>query len=159
MHWTFKIKMSAAGEAHLRHLLANPQSRATASRIINIESRKMMLEAGGIADEELRPNPRRNAKGYHRSFVTVPARSIGLDRLEGGWGNNHEAANWVEYGTKPHPIKINSKRALAFPLNGEAQGEFGFVNNIPEHPGTKAYRIAPRAFERYLQRYGNVLNR
>ena len=60
---------------------------------------------------------------------------------EGSVGTNTEYAMAVEYGSRPHDIKPNEKKALAFEKGGE-----NIVVKRVKHPGTKAQPFLEPAF-------------
>lgn len=103
--------------------LESPKARATLARVANDESRKMVVIAQQLANNELhrRPADRRTKASlehgaeYHDSFVIIPADTSNPSKVRAGITNTHPAAGIIENGSPPHYIVANSSSQLAFP--------------------------------------------
>jgi hypothetical protein len=103
--------------------LESPKARATLARVANDESRKMVVIAQQLANNELhrRPADRRTKESlahgaeYHDSFVIIPADTSNPSKVRAGITNTHPAAGIIENGSPPHYIIANTSSQLAFP--------------------------------------------
>lgn len=172
-----KVRLTPASEAHLRHLLDNPQRRAAAARILNDQSRLLVQIGEKMTEEDLhrRSVERRTAMSLNHgrevqdSWEIVPAREIGPDKLRVGARNTHPAFPILDAGTRVHDILPRNGAHLIFPFNGGAPGRAGqigaFAVEFGEGPtkaptGVHAHQIQPRNFRRRLfDRYRRQANR
>lgn len=84
--------------------------------------------AGGVDPETGAPH----SSGHLRSSIEGRVIAAGTDSWAGIVGTGVSYARFVEFGTKPHVIRVRNKRVLANVRTGDV---FGTVVN---HPGTTA---------------------
>ena len=105
--------------------LESPKARATLARVANDESRKIVVIAQQLANEELhrRPANRRTKASlehgaeYHDSFVIIPADTSNPSKVRAGITNTHPAAGIIEHGARSHNIPLGDpgEKKLRFP--------------------------------------------
>lgn len=122
----------------INRALESPRAKATLARIANDESRKMVVIAEQVAEEELhrRPEERRtreslaHGKEYHDSFVIIPADTSNPTKVRAGITNTHPAAAIIEKGSRPHTIQATgSPGRLVFPW--DPPSERGGIRQVP----------------------------
>jgi hypothetical protein len=129
-------------QAAIDKALDSPKARAKLARIANDESRKMVVIAEQVAEEELhrRPDNRRTAeslahgKEYHDSFEVIPADVSNPSKVRAGITNRHPMARLIEHGSRRHPITPRGNYKLAFPSEGGANQTGGIVPVPGKHP-------------------------
>lgn len=151
----------------------SPSTKSAMARLINNESRKVVVICEEIAKEDLhqREDPSRRSplslqhgKRLHESFEIVPASESGYKPIA-KVRNTHPAFKFVEGGTEPHDIHATGK-ALKFPFNGQPGGRPGVLGQFAvdwadgetvlrgkvDHPGAAPRNILGRAVRRYRRR-------
>jgi hypothetical protein len=118
--------------------LESPKARATLARVANDESRKIVVIAQQLANEELhrRPANRRTKASlehgaeYHDSFVIIPADTSNPSKVRAGITNTHPAAGIIENGSPPHEIQATgSPGRLVFPWDPPSTA--GGIRQVP----------------------------
>ncbi len=112
--------------------LESPKARAHLARVANDESRKIVVIAQQLANNELhrRPADRRTKESlahgaeYHDSFVIIPADTSNPSKVRAGITNTHPMAALIEHGSKGHDIPLGggSGKKLKFP--GDEDGGY-----------------------------------
>lgn len=178
------LRLGPAALAKIEAQLASPRTRGTAVRIMQRTAQQVADECKLLAEEELhrRPDHRRSEESlahgaeYHDSFVIVPARDTGYDKLRVGVTNTHPAAKILELGADEHVIRARAGGPdLNFPWIGYPVGRGGPGAKNPfavvasgqtgemtrrrvNHPGVGPRRILSRSLRRYRRRANKVLN-
>lgn len=117
--------------------IESPKARATLARVANDESRKIVVIAQQLANDELhrRPANRRTKASlehgaeYHDSFVIIPADTSNPSKVRAGITNTHPAAGIIENGSPPHYIIANTSSQLAFPWDPPSTA--GGIRQVP----------------------------
>jgi len=117
--------------------IESPKARATLARVANDESRKIVVIAQQLANDELhrRPANRRTEASlehgaeYHDSFVIIPADTSNPSKVRAGITNTHPAAGIIENGSPPHYIIANTSSQLAFPWDPPSTA--GGIRQVP----------------------------
>lgn len=163
--------------AKLEHLLSNPKTRAAVARKLNRESEYIAQMCTQTAETELhrRSDDRRtdlsksHGTHYVDSFVAVPAKEVGVDKLRVAVRNTHPAHRFVEKGTQPHRIEASQANVLHFPYAGSPGGHGGprtfapwavewsdtdgaFFGQGVDHPGAVRHEIMRRTLREYRRR-------
>lgn len=171
-----KIDFNPNVYSHLLHLNSDPRRRATAGRNINDGVRDFISIIQRLADNDLKPDRpayRRRTKGprYRDSFVPLPNRQDGIDKLSGGFQSTHHFARGLEHGSPEHEIVAVNKPMLVFPfkpnstrsVKGGPPGDWpvtfrrGNRTKAPRvmHPGSPAFEFIKRARVEYRRKATN----
>jgi hypothetical protein len=122
----------------IERAIESPKARATLARVANDESRKIVVIAQQLANDELhrRPANRRTKASlehgaeYHDSFVVIPADTSNPSKIRAGVTNLHPAAGIIENGSPPHEIQATgSPGRLVFPWDPPSTA--GGIRQVP----------------------------
>jgi HK97 gp10 family phage protein len=135
-----------------------------ALRALNIEGRNNVEEVVRLSSRKIRRSARARApvrSGKFRRAIGTRFSKDGLSANIAAWWRGrgrervHPLSHIIEFGTAPHKIKPEKRKALA--LHGKVTGEMGpeqakFVSSV-NHPGTPAQPFLFPAFEEHREGY------
>jgi HK97 gp10 family phage protein len=135
-----------------------------ALRALNIEGRNNVEEVVRLSSRKIRRSARARApvrSGKLRRSIGTRFSKDGLSAEIAAWWRGrggkrvHPLSHIIEFGTAPHKIKPEKRKALAF--HGNATGEMGpqqaTIRTVVNHPGTPAKPFLFPAFEEHRAGY------
>ena len=120
--------------------------------------RKTILKMADIAFKSASKGADRHTKTgalrqslYNRAYGTGGGRAVGHDPQRA------PQALWVNFGTRPHRIVPNKKKALRWPVAGGAGG-FAFAKWV-DHPGYRGDPYILKAKDDALAQFKNIVSK